>query len=199
MAGLDPATQGHSLTGGEKVVTRQGLLRVSATLFAFAMSWCGQAQDILRGTATLSLARESDGQVWAEFELTFRNTTGKTLCVQQGMIPGSDDFHVELIKLYGPKGELPVSEVNPHWRAPGRIVRDALLVIVIRRDQQVRQGVRFGKDDYVITDPGAYRAVYRIPLFDCAELPNLKSNSFVDDNPKWFLGDLVAEAGATLK
>ncbi len=114
-------------------------------------------------------------------------------------MPGSGDFHVELIKMYGPKGELPVSEVDPYWRVPGRIANDALLVIVIPRDQEVRQGIRFGKDDYVITDPGEYRAVYRVGLADCAELPNLKGHSFQQDNPKWFLGNLVAEATATLK
>lgn len=164
-----------------------------------AASWCGKAQDILRANATLTFERRSNGEVWANFDLSFRNTTGKTLCLQQGSIPGSSDFHVEMIKMYGPKGELPVSDVDPYWRAPGNIVRDALLVIVIPRDQEVRQGVRFGKDDYVITDPGEYRAVYRVGLADCAELPNLKRNSFHDENPKWFLGNLVAAATATLK
>lgn len=178
---------------------RHRRLRALAALFALTTPWCGNAQDLLRANATLSFERSSGGEVWAEFNLTFRNTTGKTLCLQQGSIPGSSDFHVELIKMYGPKGELPVSDVDPYWRAPGNIVRDALVVIVIPRDQEVRQGIRFGKDDYVITDLGEYRAVYRVGLADCAELPNLKTNSFYQDNPKWFLGNLVAEATATLK
>lgn len=158
-----------------------------------------QAQDVLRGTATLSFTRDSNGEVWAEFGLSFRNTTGKAICLQQGSIPGGTYFHVELIKLFGPKGELPVSEVDPYWREPGPIVNSALLMVAILPDQEFRQGVRFGKDDYVITDPGEYRAVYRVGLADCAEIPNLKIPSFHNDNPKWFLGYLYAEAKAVLK
>jgi hypothetical protein len=59
-------------------------------------------------------------------------------------------------------------------------------------------GHRIGREDYIFKEPGNYRAVFRMELYDCAELPNLKGNFWVD-NPKWFLGHLYTESTATLK
>jgi hypothetical protein len=174
---------------------RYFVLILAAALLAVSAN----AADILRGDAELSFERDKNGDVWADFDMTFRNTTGKTLCLQEGSIPGTGDFHVELIEMYGPKGKVPVSAGDPYWRTPGQIERDALRAIVILRDQEVKQGMRFGKDDYVFSEPGTYKAVLRINLYDCAMVENLRSPSWYQPKlANWYLGDLVFETAAPL-
>jgi hypothetical protein len=77
---------------------------------------------------------------------------------------------------------------------------DAIPFLVVLPGKSVRMGHRIGRNDYIFKDPGTYRAVFRLELYDCAEIPNLTGDSVSDNkNTKWFLGHLYLESSATLK
>jgi len=111
------------------------------------------------------------------------------------MFPGLNDFDPGLIEFYGPTGTLEVQEAPPSRHFPDI---DALRLLVVLPGASVSMGHRIGREDYIFKEPGNYRAVFRMDLYDCAELPNLKGNFWVD-NPKWFLGHLYTESTATLR
>ena len=176
-------------------------LMVSLTYVLWGSSVFAQAADqpieVLRASATLQFER-AGAEVFANFDLEFKNTTGLTICVRVGQIPGSGDFDPGLVEFYGPKGVLPVedSEAARRRHYPD-IDTMGLRFIAFFRGARVRVGHRISSDDYLFKDVGHYRAVLRIEAYDCAKLGEVSSVS--DMRPGWFLGHIVAEASATLQ
>lgn len=154
------------------------------------------AEVVLAAKTSLSFERQSDGQIVADFDLQFTNTTGKTLCMLNGTIPGSDSFNPAEIRFVGPRGPLqPIEDSSRYTRAPIASMVGSLIVLF--RDRRITTGIRVLAYNYKFEQAGRYTAELNVPLFDCSKLGQITDIS--DRYPGWFLGNLVARAEATLK
>jgi hypothetical protein len=171
---------------------------------AFAIAWLhGSAQaaedirEVLRAKSQLQFERLPNGEVAANFDIEFENTTGKTLCIKDGFIPGGNNFDPRMIEFRGPKGRVPAVERSPGIHPYPSLAPSVGIFVVVFRGRTIRTGVRMLRGDYWFRDRGTYVASLRIDLFDCAKLGAIDDTS--SRHPGWFLGQIRAEASSVLK